>query len=153
MSVSASQKLSMESMGVVVPSLLLTPSTAVLATWLRVCLATACHIFHPFSCQMGSPVIRYMYQTDSIASGLRWESKSSVQWSKRNYGEDKRNASLPQNVSLITNPRKSRREALAYDQIRHVLLVSIRLDRSWGQVDGSLIDGHLTYCATKGSRG
>jgi hypothetical protein len=35
-----------------------------------VCLMIDSNIFQPFSCHMGSPVMRYMYHTDSIASGL-----------------------------------------------------------------------------------
>lgn len=136
----------------VVPSLLLTPSTAVLATWLRVCLTTACHIFHPFSCQMGSPVIRYMYQTDSIASGLHWKDKTVSSVARKETAPSSGgSACLPQDVSLITNPRETWGKALAHDQILHVLLMSIRLDWSWGQVDDSLVNGHLTHCPTKGS--
>jgi hypothetical protein len=37
-----------------------------------VALIVALNIVQPFSIQLGSPVMRYMYQTDSMASGLAW---------------------------------------------------------------------------------
>jgi hypothetical protein len=70
LSVSASQKLSISS---ILKVSLRGDVTSKMAEWpnlVEVLLMIDSNMFQPLSCQVVSPVMRYMYHTDSIASGL-----------------------------------------------------------------------------------
>ena len=80
-----------------------------------VALMMEVNISQPLSCQVASPVMRYMYQTDSIASGL-----FSVSEGLR-CGCEK--AHVPEDVGPRSDTYKPRREGGLFDSRFYVLFV------------------------------
>jgi hypothetical protein len=87
-----------------------------------VALMMCSNIVQPFSCQTGSPVMRYMYHTDSIASGL--ESRLG------NFNLlENREGCLPKDVITARDSCKARSKSFPLDLSLDVLFMCRRSHR------------------------